>query len=74
MGDAESVIKCAVCQKDMEDGDGFIAEGGLFRIGCSGNARRDYRQRQAGPYTLNHDYYICYECVLRAMGVKPDGE
>ncbi len=28
-----------------------------------------YNKRMAGPYELNRDYYVCWECILRSVGI-----
>lgn len=33
-------------------------------------ADAEFLQRQLGPYQLGKTYSICYECLLRALGVK----
>lgn len=40
-------------------------------INGGGEAADAYMKRQMGPYQLNREYNVCWECWLKAMGVKP---
>jgi hypothetical protein len=66
---------CSVCEKDMEE-DGktvsaLVVSLRSIPIGFSQEFSQEFLQKQMGEYQLNTDYYICYECLLRGLGVKP---
>ena len=63
-------IRCDACGKDME---------GFYGVEVGLNASKSPHcvetcQKQVGPYEINREYKICFECMLRAYGVKPKGE
>jgi hypothetical protein len=36
---------------------------------CNDNSLKEFYQKQLGPYKLDKQYNICYECLLRRLGV-----
>jgi len=34
-------------------------------------ADKAYLQRQAGPFPIDREFNVCFECWLRSMGFKP---
>lgn len=74
----ENDVYCDVCGKDMTYHYPETQEHkGTVRtlIGMNIVVHRDHDhltefcQKQLGPYELGKQYNICYECVLKALGV-----
>lgn len=63
---------CDVCGKSIVEPDGTEFVG--ISIILSGNFSEEFIKQQLGPYAANRQYKVCFECLLRNLGVKPDTE
>ena len=70
---------CDACGKSMMDEKGKTTVGISLHMtnGYEGNDSlererlRAFLQRQSGPYALDREYEVCWECWLKSLGVKP---
>jgi hypothetical protein len=72
-------IFCDVCGKDMtyhqEQNEtlGWSGETSYIGVQISVSSEipemKEFFQKQLGPYELNKQYNICYECWLKSLGV-----
>ena len=66
-------VFCSVCSKDMTDEDDTSIIGtSLTFSAIPGSPKIAFMEKQVAPYKLNKQYYICWGCWLRSLGVKPD--
>ena len=63
--------KCAVCNKCMafEDDDTYCMGIHVGLYDLNNGKKRGFLQEQYGKYELK-DYGICFECLLKSLGVK----
>ena len=67
-------MNCDVCGKDtmMEDGKTSV-------IGMTLELRHEddtkeyhtFLQKQIGDYEIGRKYVVCWECLLRSLGIRP---
>ena len=62
---------CSVCEKEIEENGQVISAIGVNVTNDASNFTKEFLQKQMGEYQLNTYYYICCECLLRGLGVKP---
>jgi hypothetical protein len=65
---------CSVCGKDTEMEDRTFSAAGMEMAVYNTQNSPDknlFIQKQLGEYKTDTKYIICYECLLKALGVKP---
>ena len=62
------MIACAGCGKDMTDKDGDSMHALSLKIFYEKDP--DCAKKQMGKYDMKTTYPICFECCLKAFGVK----
>ena len=66
---------CDVCGKNITGPLGDKFEGVRFSFNVGKKCTSEYEQfalKQIEHYMLDHDYYVCFACTLRAQGIKPN--
>ena len=64
-------LLCDVCSKNMrnmETGSVYIGEQIIFGFSPT---ESEFFSEQLGPYKMQRAYYVCWECRLKSLGVKP---
>jgi hypothetical protein len=77
-GEPEHVY-CDVCSKDMRSkeldmtmiGMSITVENVEAKDDKTYNLRQAFLQKQLGEYEIGKKYKICWECMLKATGIKP---
>ena len=64
------VLFCDSCGKNLtSDSESLV--GMSLELKQSIKNKRGFTQKQMGPYVLGKTYRVCWECLLRSLGVKP---
>ena len=63
-------VYCDICGKCCTSDDGETIIGQSWEVQCA-ETNIDFVQHQLGEYKPNHRYYVCWECSLKVLGVKP---
>ena len=71
----EMAFYCDVCGESMtspDDGISYIAMAISMDVGVDAPEQvKEWAAKQMGDYEIGRSYYVCFTCLLKALGVKP---
>jgi len=65
-------MQCSVCGKDLlnKNKKKNNSIGIMINVNCTKKKDISYMKKQLGKYKLGKDYYVCWECWFKSLGVK----